>query len=135
MGCAGSKDDDSPALRHGTSSSGLDTSTRKKAEAAVTTPNLDKLHSDAAAYMKASKGLKLDYAVQKEEASHQIQALSELNDAARAARESEDAQPTTAPAATAAPEEEHAIGVGPIANAYLPGGACVCTSMAHAQHP
>ena len=110
MGCAGSKDDDSPALRHGTSSSGLDTSTRKKAEAAVTTPNLDKLHSDAAAYMKASKGLKLDYAVQKEEASHQIQALSELNDAARAARESEDAQPTTAPAATAAPEEEQEDG-------------------------
>ena len=122
MGCAGSKDDDSPALRHGTSSSGLDTSTRKKAEAAVTTPNLDKLHSDAAAYMKASKGLKLDYAVQKEEASHQIQALSELNDAARAARESEEssstrpstsceaAQPTTAPAATAAPEEEQEDG-------------------------
>ena len=109
MGCAGSKDDDSPALRHGTSSS-LDTSTRKKAEAAVTTPNLDKLHSDAAAYLKASKGLKLDFAVQKEEASHQIQALSELNDAARAARESEDSsstRPFTAPAATAAPEEEN----------------------------
>ena len=113
MGCAGSKDDDSPALQHGASSSGLDTSTRKKAEAAVTTPNLDKLHSDAAAYMKASKGLKLDYAVQKEEASHQIQALSELNDAARAARESEDSsstRPSTAPAATAAPEEEQEDG-------------------------
>ena len=117
MGCAGSKDDDSP-LRHGASSSGLDTSTRKKAEAVVTTPNLNKLHSDAAAYLKASRGLKLDFAVQKEEASHQIQALCELNDAARSAWESEGSsskqpstscranQPTTPPAATAAPEED-----------------------------
>ena len=96
----------------------MDTSTRKKAEAVVTTPNLNKLHSDAAAYMKASRGLKLDFAVQKEEASHQIQALCELNDAARSAWESEGSsskqpstscrasQPTTPPAATAAPEED-----------------------------
>lgn len=123
MGCAGSKDDDSP-LRHGAcSSSGLDTSTRKKAEAVVTTPNLNKLHSDAAAYLKASRGLKLDFALQKEEASHQIQALSELNDAARSAWESEGSssrqpsasgsekrttptEPTTPPAATAALEED-----------------------------
>ena len=120
MGCAGSKDDDSP-LRHGASSSGsLDTSTRKKAEAVVTTPNLNKLSSDAAAYLKASRGLKLDFAVQKEEASHQLQALGELNDAARSAWESEGSsskQPSTScganqpstpprPAATAAPEED-----------------------------
>ena len=87
MGCAGSKDDESP-LRHGSSS--YDTSTQKKAEA---TPNLTKLHSDAAAYLKASRGLKLDFAVQKEEASHQIQALSELNDAARSAWESKESSP------------------------------------------
>ena len=121
MGCAGSKDDDSP-LRHGASSSGsLDTSTRKKAEAVVTTPNLNRLSSDAAAYLKASRGLKLDFAVQKEEASHQLQALGELNDAARSAWESEGSssskQPSTScganqpstpprPAATAAPEED-----------------------------
>lgn len=86
MGCTGSKDDESP-LRHSEPSS--DTSSRR-AEAVVTTPNLHKLHSVAADYLKASRGLSRDFAVQKEEASHQIQALSELNDAARSAWDSKD---------------------------------------------
>ena len=51
----------------------------------ISTPNLNKVQADAAAYLNASKALERDFEVQKEEASHQIQALDELNDAARAA--------------------------------------------------